>query len=557
MLLRLASETVWRRRGSRGGERCAAMGDMTATAPSPDTTSNRSQGATVTVGLGPLSFEDVVAVARHGARVEVSPDSLAEVRRTRAVIEALADDDQPHYGVSTGFGALATRHIPVELRTQLQRSLVRSHAAGSGPEVEREVVRALMLLRISTLATGRTGIREETLATYVAMLNAGITPVVHEYGSLGCSGDLAPLSHCALALMGEGVVRDAAGTEMATADAFAAAGITPVELREKEGLALINGTDGMLGMLVLAITDLRMLLKVADVTAAMSVEGQLGTDDVFAADLHALRPQPGQALSAGNLRKVMQGSGIRDSHRDPEACTRVQDAYSLRCSPQVAGGVRDTVEHAARVAGHELASAVDNPVVTPDGRVESNGNFHGAPVAYVLDFLAIVAADLASISERRTDRFLDVSRNHGLHAFLADDPGVDSGHMIAQYTQAAIVSEMKRLAAPASVDSIPSSAMQEDHVSMGWSAARKLRRSVDGLTRVLAVELLTAARALELRAPLTPAPATAAVVAALRSAGAPAPGPDRFLAPEIETAVRLVASGEALAAAESVTGPLS
>jgi histidine ammonia-lyase len=533
------------------------MGDMTATAPSPDTTSNRSQGATVTVGLGPLSFEDVVAVARHGARVEVSPDSLAEVRRTRAVIEALADDDQPHYGVSTGFGALATRHIPVELRTQLQRSLVRSHAAGSGPEVEREVVRALMLLRISTLATGRTGIREETLATYVAMLNAGITPVVHEYGSLGCSGDLAPLSHCALALMGEGVVRDAAGTEMATADAFAAAGITPVELREKEGLALINGTDGMLGMLVLAITDLRMLLKVADVTAAMSVEGQLGTDDVFAADLHALRPQPGQALSAGNLRKVMQGSGIRDSHRDPEACTRVQDAYSLRCSPQVAGGVRDTVEHAARVAGHELASAVDNPVVTPDGRVESNGNFHGAPVAYVLDFLAIVAADLASISERRTDRFLDVSRNHGLHAFLADDPGVDSGHMIAQYTQAAIVSEMKRLAAPASVDSIPSSAMQEDHVSMGWSAARKLRRSVDGLTRVLAVELLTAARALELRAPLTPAPATAAVVAALRSAGAPAPGPDRFLAPEIETAVRLVASGEALAAAESVTGPLS
>ncbi len=313
------------------------------------------------------------------------------------MIEDLADDTVAHYGVSTGFGALATRHIPVELRAQLQRSLVRSHAAGSGAEVEREVVRALMLLRISTLATGRTGIREETLQTYVAMLNAGITPVVHEYGSLGCSGDLAPLSHCALALMGEGVVRDASGERMATADAFAAAGITPVELREKEGLALINGTDGMLGMLVLAITDLRMLLKTADITAAMSVEGQLGTDDVFAADLHALRPQPGQALSAANLRMIMQDSGIRDSHRDPDACTRVQDAYSLRCSPQVAGGVRDTVEHAATVAGYELASAVDNPVVTPDGRVESNGNFHGAPVAYVLDFLAIVAADLASI----------------------------------------------------------------------------------------------------------------------------------------------------------------
>lgn len=520
-------------------------------------TTTATSAPTVTVGTGPVSFDDVVAVARHDAKVEISPDSLAEVRRTRAVIEALADDSVAHYGVSTGFGALATRHIPVELRAQLQRSLVRSHAAGSGAEVEREVVRALMLLRISTLATGRTGIREATLQTYVAMLNAGITPVVHEYGSLGCSGDLAPLSHCALALMGEGVVRDADGERMATATAFAAAGITPVELREKEGLALINGTDGMLGMLVLAITDLRSLLKTADISAAMSVEGQLGTDDVFAADLHALRPQPGQALSAANLRKLMQDSGIRDSHRDPEACTRVQDAYSLRCSPQVAGAVRDTVEYAATVAGFELASAVDNPVVTPDGRVESNGNFHGAPVAYVLDFLAIVAADLASISERRTDRFLDVSRNHGLNAFLADDPGVDSGHMIAQYTQAAIVSEMKRLAVPASVDSIPSSAMQEDHVSMGWSAARKLRRSVDGLTRVLAVELLTAARAIDLRAPLTPAAATGAVVKALRDAGAPAPGTDRFLAPEIEVAVQLVASGAAVAAAESVTGPLN
>lgn len=510
---------------------------------------------TVTVGTGPVFVDDVVAVARHDAHVVVADAVLAEVRRSRAVIESLADDSQPHYGVSTGFGALATRHIPVELRAQLQRSLVRSHAAGSGSEVEREVVRALMLLRISTLATGRTGVREETLSTYVAMLNAGITPVVHEYGSLGCSGDLAPLAHCALALMGEGVVRDARGERLPTAEAFAAAGITPVELREKEGLALINGTDGMLGQLVLAITDLRRLLTTADITAAMSVEAQLGTDDVFAADLHALRPHPGQALSAENLRKLMQGSGIRESHRT-EACTRVQDAYSLRCSPQVAGAVRDTVAYAAQVAGFELASAVDNPVVTPDGRVESNGNFHGAPVAYVLDFLAIVAADLASISERRTDRFLDASRNHGLNAFLADDPGVDSGHMIAQYTQAAIVSEMKRLAAPASVDSIPSSAMQEDHVSMGWSAARKLRRSVDGLTRVLAVELLTAARAIELRAPEQPSPATGAVVRALRDAGVPGPGTDRFLAPEIETAVELVASGAAVAAAEAVTGPL-
>jgi len=251
----------------------------------------------------------------------------------------------------------------------------------------------------------------------------------------------------------------------------------------------------------------------------------------------------------------MRDSEIRESHRTEE-CTRVQDAYSLRCAPQVAGGARDTIDHATRVAEWELASAVDNPVVTLDGRVESNGNFHGAPVAYVLDFLAIVAADLASISERRTDRFLDQSRSNGLPPFLADNPGVDSGHMIAQYTQAALVSEMKRLAAPASVDSIPSSAMQEDHVSMGWSAARKLRRSVDALTRVLAVELVTAARGLDLRAPLRPAPATGAVVAALRET-VPGPGPDRFLAPEIQAAVDFVAAGDVVRAAETVTGPLA
>ena len=511
----------------------------------------------VLVGAEPLGIADVVAVARHAAPVELGPAALDAVRATRATIEALAGDSVAHYGVSTGFGALATRHIPVGLRAQLQRSLIRSHAAGAGPEVEREVVRALMLLRIATLATGRTGVRDSTLETYVAILNAGITPVVHEYGSLGCSGDLAPLSHCALALMGEGPVRDAHGTLMEAGEALAAAGITPVELAEKEGLALINGTDGMLGMLCLAITDLRMLVTTADISAAMSVEGLLGTDDVLAADLHALRPQPGQARSAHNMRMVLSDSPIRDSHRDPEACTRVQDAYSLRCAPQVAGGLRDTVDHAARVAGWELASAIDNPVVTPDGRVESNGNFHGAPVAYVLDFLAIVAADLASISERRTDRFLDKARSHGLPPFLAHDPGVDSGLMIAQYTQAAMVSEMKRLAVPASVDSIPSSAMQEDHVSMGWSAARKLRRSVDALSRVLAIELVVASRGIQLRAPLAPAPATKAVIDALAAVGNVAPGPDRFLAPDLEAAHLAVLDGAVVTAAETVTGRLS
>jgi histidine ammonia-lyase len=508
----------------------------------------------VAVGVGPMSFGDVVAVARDGAPVVLTEESVEAVGRARAVVERLAAAPEPAYGISTGFGALATRHIPAEMRRQLQRSLVRSHAAGSGPEVEREVVRALMLLRLSTLATGRTGVRPETAQLLAGLLSAGITPVVREYGSLGCSGDLAPLAHCALALMGEGEVRDASGELRPTADALADAGLTPVELAEKEGLALINGTDGMLGMLVLAITDLRMLLRTADIAAAMSVEGQLGTDRVFAAELQAIRPQVGQALSAANLTLLLRDSGVVASHRGPD-CNRVQDAYSLRCSPQVHGAARDTVEHAATIAGRELASAVDNPVVVGD-RVESNGNFHGAPVAYVLDFLAIVAADVASISERRTDRFLDKARNHGLPPFLADDPGVDSGHMIAQYTQAAIVSELKRLAVPASVDSIPSSAMQEDHVSMGWSAARKLRRSVDGLSRVVAVEVLTAARALDLRAPLRPAAGTAAVVALLRSNGIQGPGPDRHLSPEIEAAVSLVQSGAVLAAAEEAIGEL-
>jgi histidine ammonia-lyase len=497
---------------------------------------------------------DVVAVAREGQGVVLSAEAIAEISKSREIVDHLAAADVPYYGVSTGFGALATRHIPPERRAQLQRSLIRSHAAGSGDEVEREVVRALMLLRLSTLATGRTGVRVTTAQAYAAMLDVGIAPVVREYGSLGCSGDLAPLAHCALALMGEGEARTADGTLLPAADALRDAGLAPVELAEKEGLALINGTDGMLGMLILAAHDLTMLLRTADVAAAMSVEALLGTDRVFAADLQELRPHPGQALSAANLRTLLAGSGVVASHRGPD-CTRVQDAYSLRCSPQVHGAARDTLAYATAVAERELAAAIDNPVVTLDGRVESNGNFHGAPVAYVLDFLAIVTADVASISERRTDRFLDVARNGGLPAFLADDPGVDSGHMIAQYTQASIVSELKRLAVPASVDSIPSSAMQEDHVSMGWNAARKLRRAVDGLTRVLAVELLTTARALDMRAPLDAAAGTGAVRDLIRE-HVPGPGPDRYLAPDIDAVVGLVRSGAAIAAAESATSPL-
>ena len=495
----------------------------------------------VQLGAKPLRRDEVVAVARDGVAVELEPAAVEAVTTARAHIEELANATTPTYGVSTGFGALAVRHIPPDRRAQLQRSLIRSHAAGAGPEVEREVIRALALLRLRTLATGHTGVRPSTVDAMARMLNAGITPIVHEYGSLGCSGDLAPLSSVALALIGEGQVRDAKGVLRPAAEALAEAGIEPVALAEKEGLAMINGTDGMLGMLVLAITDLARLLDIADLTAAMSVEALLGTDRVFAPDLQALRPHPGQARSAARMSQILAGSEIMESHRGPD-CTRVQDAYSLRCSPQVHGAARDTLAHAELVADRELDSAIDNPAVLADGRVESNGNFHGAPVAYVLDFLAIPVADVASMAERRTDRMLDVARSHGLPPFLADDPGVDSGHMIAHYTQAAVVSELKRLAVPASVDSIPSSAMQEDHVSMGWSAARKLRKAVDGLTTVLSIELLTAARALDLRAPLKPAPVTAAVVALLRE-HVQGPGPDRHLAPEIAATEALVRSG--------------
>ncbi|MFD5320989.1 histidine ammonia-lyase [Streptomyces sp. NPDC127098] len=502
---------------------------------------------------------DVVAVARHGARVELTESARAAMAAARRVVDDLAARPEPVYGVSTGFGALAVRHIDADLRARLQRNIVRSHAAGMGPRVEREVVRALMFLRLRTVASGHTGVRPEVAETMAALLNAGITPVVHEHGSLGCSGDLAPLAHCALTLLGEGEAEGPDGVLAPAGELLARHGIDPVELREKEGLALLNGTDGMLGMLLLAGADLARLLTAADVTAALTLEALLGTDRVLAPELQAVRPHPGQAASADNMLRVLAGSGLTGHHQDE--APRVQDAYSVRCAPQVAGAGRDTLAHAMAVAERELAAAVDNPVVIGD-RVESNGNFHGAPLGYVLDFLAIAVADLASIAERRTDRLLDRNRSHGLPPFLAADPGVDSGLMIAQYTQAALVSELKRLAAPASVDSIPSSAMQEDHVSMGWSAARKLRTALEGLTRVVAVELCAATRALELRAPLAergllPGPAGRAVLAAARAAGVAGAGEDRFLAPDLAAAEEFVRSGGLVAAAESVTGPLA
>ncbi len=502
-----------------------------------------------------MTSAEVVAVARDDAVVQPSDEALTAVDAGRRTVEALAESAHPSHGVSTGFGVLGSRQIPAGRRAQVQRSVIRSHAAGSGEEVEREVVRAMMALRLSTLASGRTGVRREIVTAYAALLNSGMTPVVFEYGSLGCSGDLSPLAHCALALIGEGLVRDSEGKLLPAGDALSRAGIPAITLAEKEALALINGTDGMLGMLILAIADARLLLTSADVIAALSVEGLLGTDAVFAADLQQLRPHPGQVASAANMRALLAESTIVASHRSPDE-HQIQDAYSLRCSPVVVGAGRDTLAHAESVAECELMSTIDNPVIAPDGRLASNGNCHGAPLGYVLDFLAIVVADLVSISERRTDRLLDPARNHGLPAFLAADPGVDSGLMIAHYTQASIVAELKRMAVPASVDSIPSSAMQEDHVSMGWSAARKLRRALDGLAQVLAIELLAAARGVELRAPLNPSPAGQAVISQLRHMVPPGTS-DRFQARDIEAATLAVRSGDVVEAAESAAGPLA
>jgi histidine ammonia-lyase len=508
--------------------------------------------ATVVLGEGTLSVDDVVAVARHGAPARLGDAGRDAMARSAALVDGFVTADHPVYGVTTGFGSLAATAIAPEHTAELQVALVRSHAAGMGERVENEVVRAMVLLRARSLALGCSGARPDLVELQLALLAAGLTPVVREHGSLGASGDLAPLAHAALVLIGEGEVAVGDHT-LPAAEALAAAGLAPVTLRAKEGLALINGTDGILGMLCLALHDLAALLRLADVTAAMSVEALLGTDRAFAADLIGLRPQVGQAASAANLRRLLAGSAVVASHRagDPQ----VQDAYSLRCTPQVHGAALDTLAHARTVAERELAAAIDNPMILPDGRVESCGNFHGAPLALVCDFLAIAVADVCAAAERRTDRLLDRTRSHGLPPFLSPDAGVNSGLMIAHYTQAAMALEAKRLAVPASIESLPTSAMQEDHVSNGWAAARKLRQSVATLRRVLAVELVAAAAGLDLRAPLAPAPGTGAGVAVLREAVA-GPGPDRWLSPDLQAAERLLADGSVLAAVEAAVGPL-
>ncbi len=500
-----------------------------------------------------LSLEEVVAVARRGAVAVLGDDAREAMLASAALVERFVAADEPVYGVTTGFGSLATTVIPAERTAELQVALLRSHAAGMGDPVEPEVVRAMVLLRARSLAMARSGARPELVDLQLALLAHGITPVVREHGSLGASGDLAPLAHCALALIGEGEVWGDDGSVRPAGEALTAAGLEPVTLRAKEGLALINGTDGILGLLALALHDLAALLRLADITAAMSVEGLLATDRAFAADLQELRPQLGQAVSAANLRRLLEGSPIVASHRVGDL--RVQDAYSIRCTPQVHGAAHDTLAHAREVAERELEAAIDNPMVLPDGRVESCGNFHGAPLGFACDFLAIAVSELCAVAERRTDRLLDVARSHGLPPFLSPDAGVNSGLMIAHYTQVAAALDAKRLAVPASVDSLPTSAMQEDHVSNGWAAARKLRRAVDDLRRVLAVELVAAGAAIDLRAPLLPAAGTGAALAALRTEVA-GPGPDRWLSPDLRAAESLLADGSVLAAIAAAVGPL-
>ena len=499
-----------------------------------------------------LSPGSVVAVARRGMRVTVGEAARERLRASRRRVERMTDDARPVYGVTTGFGALANTRIPPEEHLKLQRSLLRSHAAGMGPFVEAEVVRAMMAIRAKTLAAGYSGVRPELVEALISALNAGLTPAVPEHGSMGASGDLAPMAHVGLCLTGEGWALQA-GAAVPASEALENANLKPVQPHTKEGLALINGTDGMLAMLVLALEDLGILLKTADVTAAMSVEGLLGTDRVFREELHALRPHPGQLASASNISRMLEGSSIVASHRD--STHLVQDAYSLRCAPQVYGAARDTLEHASQVASRELDSVTDNPVVLPDGRVESAGNFHGEPLAFVLDFLAIAASEVGAITERRIDRMLDPKRSEGLPAFLSPSPGVNSGFMIPHYTAAALAEENRRLANPASTGSLPTSAAQEDHNSMGWSAGRKLRRLLVNLSRILAVEALCAAQALDLRTPLEPGPATNAALEHIRLE-VPFVTEDTFMAPHLEKATQLVSTGTLLEAAERAAGQL-
>ncbi len=498
-----------------------------------------------------LSIDDVAAVAR-GERATLPTGAADRMRRSRQVVEDKVAAGETVYGLTTGLGSLAhVRLAPEEVR-RLNHNLLRSHAVAVGRPLSEREVRAMLLLRAHMLALGHSGVRPVIVERLLEFLDRDVLPVVPEQGSLGASGDLAPLAHLALPLIGEGEVAFE-GERMPAAPALEKAGLEPLQLEPKEGLSLINGTQGMLAVGVLAANRGRELAKAADVAAAMTVEAALGTDRSFDDRIHRLRPHPGQSASAGNLRKLLVDSQIVASHRDSQHL--VQDAYSLRCAPQVHGAFRDVLAFTERVLTIEMGSVSDNPIVLDDGEVVSGGNFHGQPVAVSLDALAAATVGLASISERRLYRMLDPATNNGLPAFLVEQAGLNSGFMLVQYTAASLVSECKSLAHPASADSIPSSAGQEDHVSMGMTSARHARQVVAAAEVVIALEVLAAAQGLELREPLHPARATAAALTAIREA-IPFLEGDRALKRDIDAAVGLVRSRALVEAVEHAVGPL-
>lgn len=482
-----------------------------------------------------LTLGDLVAVARQGRRVALAPEARVAVGASRHLVEEVLRRGEVVYGVNTGFGELARTRVPPHALRALQLNLVRSHAAGVGEPLPRDAVRAMMLLRANALAAGYSGIRPEVVDLLLEMLNRGVHPVVPSQGSVGASGDLAPLAHLALVLVGEGRA-EVDGKALPGATALRRRDLRPVTLEAKEGLALVNGTQLTTAVGALALHDAAILLDAAEVAGAMSLEALKGTDVPFHPAIQRVRPHPGQAASAEHLRALLAGSEILASHRD---CDKVQDPYSLRCMPQVLGTSRDALAYCREVIAVEMNSATDNPLCFPEeGRVLSGGNFHAQPVAVAMDLLKIAVAEVGSLSERRTFLLLDGARS-GLSAFLADEPGLESGYMAAQYTAAALVSENKGLAHPASVDSIPTSGGQEDHVSMGPIAARQAARMVENARRVVAIELLCAARGVERHAPLRPGKGVARALATLRAAVPQRPR-DHALGDEIETVAGLI-----------------
>ncbi|HKO16226.1 MAG TPA: histidine ammonia-lyase [Gemmatimonadaceae bacterium] len=487
-----------------------------------------------------LTVDDVFAVAAEGANVSVAPAARERAGATRRVVERLVARNAVAYGVTTGFGKLSEIAIPVDRLADLQVNLVRSHAAGVGPLLSEPETRAMMLLRANVIAKGYSGARLELAELLARMLNARLHPPIPEQGSVGASGDLAPLAHLALALIGEGTLRRE-GQQGPAREMLAGCGLSPVTLGPKEGLCLINGTQAHTAIAALALVDAHRLWRVAHVAGAMSLEALLGTPVAFDERIQQLRGQLGQAASAALLRELLADSQIRESHRlgDP----RVQDAYCLRCMPQVHGPVLDAMDFAAGLIGRELNAATDNPLVFENGELLSGGNFHGQAVAMALDVLAIALTNLATISERRVDRLLHPDLNQGLPPFLTPDAGVNSGYMMAQVSAAALASECKVLAHPASVDSIPTDGSKEDVVPMAMGAAWKLRRIVQNVRYVLAIELLCAAQGVDYRAPLSPGRGVARAHHRVRALVPPLER-DRVLAPDIERLAGAIAAGD-------------